>query len=196
MDSLMFGVLLSYFYHFHTDGTDSITRRWRWPLLLIALALIVPEIYYPVENYYFTSSTGFTCLYVAFGLILLVSLTWDLPATGPASWLLRLLAFIGAHSYAIYLWHLPVKIWGPTYASRWFGYQPTPAHDLIMYLSVSILLGIALSIVIEIPTLAIRDRFFPSRSGPQESKPVASTPADQAVPPIPASVPHTSTSPT
>lgn len=165
MDSLLFGVLLSYFYHFHHDGMMGLVKRFRWIFLGIGLALLVPAVIYPVWTFGIYT-WGFTGLYIAYGFILMVGLTMAVPLRGVLAWPLRAIGFVGAHSYTIYLWHMPVKIWGPMYATRWFGIPETPRTEATIYFVGSLILGIGLSMLLEWPVLALRDWLFPSRGAP------------------------------
>jgi peptidoglycan/LPS O-acetylase OafA/YrhL len=74
----------------------------------------------------------------------------------------RIVAYIGSRSYSIYLWHFPLA---------WFLHQPQahlsmipPGWFYLLYLVVSVVFGILVSNVIEMPTLKWRDRLYPSRS--------------------------------
>jgi peptidoglycan/LPS O-acetylase OafA/YrhL len=166
MDSLFFGVLLSYLYNFHGDGVMGFVRRYRW---FIAAGALVPLVMVGRAQIFtpWVHTWGFTALFVAFGALLMVSLTVALPGRGVASWPFRAVAFAGAHSYAIYLWHMPVKIWGPMYAQRWFGLDVTPLPvQLAVYVGASVVIGVVLSVAVEYPILRLRDWLIPSRSRP------------------------------
>jgi len=167
IDSLLFGVLISYYYNFHHDAFRKYVRRFRWILAPLGILLVAPSVWYPVWTP-FIYTYGFMLFYVGFGLLLSVSLVWHPPQSGPFHTLLRGIAFIGAHSYAIYLWHMPVKCWGPLYAQRWFHLKESPWGDLLIYLIASLVVGVLLSMALEFPMLRLRDRLFPSRSGALE----------------------------
>lgn len=163
LDSLLCGVLLSYYYHFYTARTLAFARRFRWLLLATAAALLTPVCFVdPPRPYMHT--VGFAANYVAFALILLAALTFSFPTRGVASLPFRALAFCGAYSYGIYLWHLPVQYWGAMYLTRWFGWSISPRENLLVYLGGTFVVGIIFSMAIEIPFLALRDWWFPSKS--------------------------------
>lgn len=167
VDSLLCGVLLSYYYHFYSEPTLAFARRFRWPMIGIAAVLLIPVCDDKPWNF-FVHTFGFMFAYVGFALLLLVSLTFAIPATGLASLPFRAVAFCGTYSYGIYLWHMPVKLWGAMYLHRWFGWHISATEELLIYVVGSFVVGIAFSAIIEIPSLALRDWWFPSRSGAVE----------------------------
>lgn len=167
LDSLLCGVLLSYYYHFYSEPTLAFARRFRWPIIGVAAVLLMP-VYDHVQWDFFVHTFGFMYAYVGFALLLLVSLTFAIPTTGLASLPFRVVAFCGTYSYGIYLWHMPVKLWGAMYLRRWFGWNISAAEELLIYVVGSFVVGIFFSMVIEIPSLALRDWWFPSKSGPVE----------------------------
>ena len=182
LDSLLCGVLLSYYYHFHTEQTLAFARKYRWPLIAVGFLLLVP-VYTHVQWDYFVHTFGFMYAYVGFAILLLVSLTFAIPTKGPASVPFRIVAFCGAYSYGIYLWHMPVKLWGDMYLQRWFGWDTSLRRELLVYLIGSFAVGIFFSAIIEYPMLRLRDRWFPSQSKPVEpSMPPEPTPADVPTP--------------
>jgi peptidoglycan/LPS O-acetylase OafA/YrhL len=82
----------------------------------------------------------------------------------PTSKLGHALAYVGTHSYSIYLWHMPVAIWGiplleriPRLGSDWFARSA-------FYLGATLLFGILMAAIVEFPVLRLRDRLFPSRA--------------------------------
>lgn len=155
MDELAFGVLISYCYHFRRESTISLLKSFRTPLIIAAAALISPCILFDGKNFWM-HTLGLTSLYLGFGLLVLLSLQLRVQNNPPV----RALAFIGKHSYSIYLWHLPVLFFLMSSGlNNWHGSKP-------IYFSLSILVGIVMSKLVEFPALRLRDRLFPSRFRP------------------------------
>ena len=105
----------------------------------------------------FMSTLGLTTLYLGFGCLLARSVM--LPTSN--NLLARLTAWIGKHSYSIYLWHIPIR----AILNR----GQVNFTYFVFGCSVSIIFGAAMSKLIEIPSLKIRDRLFPafSKKDPQ-----------------------------
>ncbi len=78
----------------------------------------------------------------------------------------RAARFIGFYSYAIYLWHLPVKKLLPKFYERLPGDVPGEATQYLLYFGGSIALAILTSRLLEFPLLQWRDRLIPSK-GPR-----------------------------
>ena len=179
IDSLLFGVYLAYFHHFHRDRLTRFVSRNRLWLLLFSAAAIAPAVFLPVEGA-FISIIGFTLLYLGFGSVLLLALYSG--NAGPsalryaANGLGSILARVGAYSYSIYLWHLVVaslgltlirRAYSHTYTTLLHGTPPQPLHPLVefaAYVVASVAVGIAMAKLVEMPVLRLRDRYFPGRS--------------------------------
>ncbi len=160
MDSLFFGVLLSYFYQYHRLSFIRLTRRYKFLFLFVGCLLFIPPFVFAKETTPFITNIGLSFLYIGSGLILMVAVADEFKPSPLLDWL----ATIGSHSYSIYLWHIPMAVWGVTIAKRllyphwnWFVY-------LGVYIIGSLVIGILLSQMIEIPLLRIRNRLLPSRS--------------------------------
>ncbi len=163
MDSLMFGVCLSYFYHYRRAALDAFFTKWALPLgvagvLCVSWPLVI------TSSSIFTLTWGFTLLFLGFGSLLMLTLRSSLVARAQRTRPLRLLAYIGTHSYSIYLWHGLVALWIPMLLPKLLGFQVPFLVDCLAYLAASILLGSLVANVIEIPMLKIRDALFPSRA--------------------------------
>lgn len=162
MDALFCGVLISYLNHTCVDQFQLWTRRWRWSLLAAGLLLLLPAFCFEIKTTPFMFTYGLTLVYLGSACLMMASLT----VTVPDHWLPKVMAFIGSHSYSIYLWHVPVAAWlmplvvGAVKEQRnWFGYFAT-------YVGGSIIFGIGMSTLVEFPLLRLRDRLFPARSRP------------------------------
>jgi peptidoglycan/LPS O-acetylase OafA/YrhL len=101
-----------------------------------------------------------TLIYLGAGLILISSLTFTLPN----NIFFASAAYMGSHSYSIYLWHVPLAIWGMPILSRVLGRHLSLGVYSAFYFLGSILFGILMALVIEFPMLKVRDRWFPSKS--------------------------------
>ena len=75
------------------------------------------------------------------------------------------LARVGAYSYSIYLWHMPVLGWLlPRVELQLIGHRLTYLPRAALGVSLCLLLGAGISQLIEYRVLRLRDRLFPSRS--------------------------------
>lgn len=159
IDSLLFGVLLSYGYHFHRAWIMNWARRYRWVLIALGLLLFSPGYLVGKLTTTWMYTLGFTGFYLGAGALLLGTMSLNIRRgriTGG-------LAFIGKHSYSIYLWHIPVRAWGVGALEYGLGMALPPLARLAVYLIASLVVGVALSMLIEVPVLRLRDRLVPSR---------------------------------
>ena len=162
-DALFFGVLLSYLYHFHATAFHSVVNRFRYPIAAASVVAWLPAVFLEPGAGPWMTRFGLSLLYLAFGgwLALSVAECPDKNARNPGA-LTNALAFIGKISYSIYLWHVPVgEIW------RWHEIKTLPALptwvNSLLYILAAVLAGWVSHRFIEKPSLAWRDRKFPSR---------------------------------
>jgi peptidoglycan/LPS O-acetylase OafA/YrhL len=170
IDSLMFGVLLGYYDNFYGVRLRGAIRARRVSSLLASVLLLVPCLTLSQTNPVLYT-VGFTATYLGFGLLMLVFLETPLPDTGIAGRIARAFAHMGEYSYSIYLWHVTVIVLMAGFPLR---------LKVAWYLAASIITGICMSKLIEIPTLRLRDRLseqmFSAGSSPR-IKPVSETAA-------------------
>ena len=173
MDSLFFGVLLSYLYHNHPKQFLSIASRFRFFLLCLGVLMLAPAFCLPLETTPFLYTYGLTLFYLGSGCLLVSAL--GLPP--PSSRFATAIAYLGSHSYSVYLWHMPVGRWGIEMAERRLG----PHYNWFVYAGVylvgAVVFGVVMATLIEFPVLRIRDRFFPSRGNPLGTNAMGSVPA-------------------
>ena len=154
MDGIIIGVLVSYLYYF--------TDFYKWFLshnklfIVFAIVLISPLFVFQGGSF-FMNTIGLTSMNLGFGMVLLLSLS-EIKSKYKRffsffSWTYLTICFIGIHSYSIYLWHLLSDN-----IIRLF----TKNHEdsFIPTLILALILGIAMSYLIEKPFLKIRDSFF------------------------------------
>jgi peptidoglycan/LPS O-acetylase OafA/YrhL len=142
IDSLLFGVLLGWMRHFRPALFARIasSRLAFLPLVTAVAGLIL----FPVESP-FMRTIGFSINYLGFGALLMIVLDRKPRA------FLRPVSVVGENSYSIYLWHMLFAMLLPQTGMWW-----------IAYLAMSVGAGIALSGLVEIPVLRLRDRLFPA----------------------------------
>ncbi len=159
MDALMFGVCLSYWHHFHRDQFVVFCRRWFGLLLFCGVLLTLPAFTLNLGKTDLMPS-GLTQIYVGCGMVVSAIVARGVPVNR----LTRAVAFCGVHSYAIYLWHIPMRRWTTPMTEYFFGSDAHNGTKLAVYLVSSVVVGIVSTRIVEIPSLRFRDRFFPSRS--------------------------------
>ncbi len=154
IDSLTFGMLLSYLSEFRPEVVAKVVN-FRWPLLAASVLLVVPSTIVPWDHF-FTRTLGYSCLYLGFGGLLLFALHCG---GAGQSWAIKRLAGLGMYSYTIYLVHVPVHHWVASHGMSASGYQQTLVN--VTYLVLCVSLGILFARLVEAPFLRIRDSFIP-----------------------------------
>jgi peptidoglycan/LPS O-acetylase OafA/YrhL len=171
LDSLLFGVLISYVHHFRSPWFAAILSRRRWGLLALGCGCLLPPFFVAREASPFVCTFGFTLNYLGAGAILVGVLSLRLPQ----NLLVRLLSCVGRSSYSIYLWHMPVIVWGIPLAETVSGYPLGFPLSVALCVCGSVLVGTGMGSLVEWPALRLRDRWFPSRVRPvpTENRPLA-----------------------
>lgn len=164
-DSLLAGVTVSYFYHYHLAGFQQAVQRYRGYALPLGILCFVPAFVLQLETTPFLYTFGLSVFWLG-GALVLFSLVSSEPKP---SQLTDAIAFIGSRSYSIYLWHLAVLEWGVHFvmhrvpgAYNWYLY-------IALYLVGAVVFGILMASIVEYPVLRLRDRFFPSRNSPLQA---------------------------
>lgn len=159
MDSLFFGVFLSYHYRYNYLMMKDIVCKY-YLFFIFYCILVIPVAYFFDVTSVFIVSIGFTLLYLAFGIILLIALyAKDIFKTEYIfnSVIFKLIAFVGFYSYTIYLWHIPAE----AIINRFNIYYKWNIYlGFILYLMLSVVAGVISSKTVEIPALKIRDKYF------------------------------------
>jgi peptidoglycan/LPS O-acetylase OafA/YrhL len=162
LDSLLFGVLLSYYWHFYPTRFKELLHPWRYTLIGCGAVLFLPAFLFPVETTPFLYTAGLTLLYLGGGALLVGVLLSAVPVNAAT----RFLGLLGAYSYSVYLWHLPVIRWGVPGLERLLGIKLPSLLMAGLAIVGSFCLGVVMAKLIENPALALRDRLFPARSKP------------------------------
>jgi len=164
MDALFFGVLLSYYWHNRWDANFKAKLLDKsWLFALAGVALLVPAIY---EDEEWFRIFGFVFTYLGSGYLLISFLALD---RSPANICLRAMAWLGRHSYAVYLWHIMASTYLLPYITFKSRNMVAWTTNLFIYFALCWSVGSVISVLIEFPVLRIRDRFFPwlgGRGGP------------------------------
>jgi peptidoglycan/LPS O-acetylase OafA/YrhL len=156
IDALAFGVLLSHWHHVRGDPLARAGPLARVGVGICGVALLAPMFVYTLESSPFLYVFGLTLLYLGSGLLLLSILPY--PCHDPVS---RALVFIGRHSYSIYLWHFPVRRALDAHLTRLAPWLSS-CSCLFLYFAAAIGVGLVMAKLIELPTLALRDRLVPT----------------------------------
>jgi peptidoglycan/LPS O-acetylase OafA/YrhL len=166
IDSLFFGVLLSYFYHFHSAGLEWFVQKHRVWLTAAGAAAIMPPFFLELNESAFMHTAGFSLLYFGFGALMLVILICGHTRfTTPSRWI-RSCAYLGSHSYSVYLWHIPVWLWFMRGVLPEFGVSLNYWTEFLAYIAASFAWGVFAAKGIEFPMIRVRDRLFPALTRP------------------------------
>jgi peptidoglycan/LPS O-acetylase OafA/YrhL len=174
-DTLFSGVFLSYLHNFRPEILQRLmSNPWRLPVTMVSILALAPVIFLPSTDP-IVYTVGFTLVYIGFGTMLLLSLYQEdrkRPQPGIA---LRAIGSMGTYSYTLYLWHVPLAQAFAGLASRFPSVNPYLLHAI--YFMTSIVTGVVLSKLVEIPVLRLRERLFP----PLERKPAGQSSVPHSV---------------
>lgn len=158
IDSLMFGVLIAWFYHFqHARFIEAVAKYRYLIVFFILLGCAMPFIF--ASDSVVMDTIGFTLLYLGFGgLLCLTQVSTDMFK----SRFYQPFIYIGRYSYSIYLMHV---LCGPAVANFFrvhvFSAPYLEWVNQIIYVLSDIGIGILVGLMVERPFLNLRDRYFP-----------------------------------
>ncbi|WP_231943623.1 acyltransferase family protein [Aeoliella mucimassa] len=155
IDSLFFGVLVAYLITWKQLDVRLKSLHTEW-LVIAGSMLLLPAFISPQDSYRWVIVFGVIPFYLGSGLLLLASLRLETTD----SKLLSGIATLGAASYSIYLWHMPINLWAM--------YVVPDLHQVhywqvyaSLYLVGSLVIGWCLNRWIEMPVLALRNKVAP-----------------------------------
>jgi peptidoglycan/LPS O-acetylase OafA/YrhL len=165
IDSLFFGVLLSYLYVFQKESFKAVFAKRRFILFTFVAAILLSPSLILLNNDKFVLSYGLSMLYIGFGIVLSYAVLYDAEIDGIDNivWnsFFNVICFIGFHSYSIYLFHIYVAKYFVSFFVKYFGSFISVEIKFILYFLFSILIGYLMAKLIEIPFLRFRDKLFP-----------------------------------
>jgi peptidoglycan/LPS O-acetylase OafA/YrhL len=168
MDALFFGVLLSYYWHHRWDDAyKAKLMAWRWLFGIAGVALLIPAIY---EDEEWFRIFGFVFTYIGSGYLMISLLSLDRKPAGICS---RAMAWLGRHSYSVYLWHIMASTFVLPLITFKAHSMWAYTTNLFIYFVLCWSVGVVMSILVEFPMLHVRERYFPwLGSRPGITKPV------------------------
>jgi peptidoglycan/LPS O-acetylase OafA/YrhL len=183
IDGLFFGVLLGYLYHFRPEVITNFCRSVvnRVALGMLSAALLSCCYFFSRDDH-FLLTFGLTFLYLGFGGLLVLCLVVRNVLPGKVARFAERIgtgcAYVGTHSYSIYLWHTPFLVYVPLFLRKFVHIQPLGMAPRVLYILGCCVLGIAMANLIELPVLRLRDKLFPRLQQPA----VNATPASASKP--------------
>jgi peptidoglycan/LPS O-acetylase OafA/YrhL len=157
LDSLFFGVMLSYAHHFHRDAFERLVAPRRSLLAIGGVMLLAPAFIIPLETSALMYTAGLTAMYVGSGMLVVAASR----TTAVRHRLVGALAAVGAFSYSIYLWHMPFLRMGIPMIEERMGARFGFGARTALYLGGSVVVGIVMARLVEVPALRLRDQRYP-----------------------------------
>ena len=155
MDSLFFGVFLSYLWNCRGLSARESLRRYRYGVGLIGVGCFLPAFLFGLGETPWLWTLGLTLFYLGGGCLLLATLKADIKRD--SVW--GRLANIGKYSYSIYLWN-------PMVDGSLNKFTHLAAENWVLYALLSwtgtFVLGIGTAKLIEYPVLKLRDKWVGS----------------------------------
>ncbi len=166
IDSLLFGVIISYYHHFHTQILASFYLKYKkyillWLLFIVLLVVLVSE------KTMFMTSIGFTFVYLGAAAALLYMVLEKNAAQNIQKYIgstaFNTVSHIGFYSYSIYLWHIFIKNYVVENALYYTKTTIPKPVEFVIYFVLSLGFGIFMAKIIEMPFLKLREKYFKKR---------------------------------
>ena len=156
---ILYGLLLAMLYHYAPQSFRRL--QMLWPLWLSILIGSLLYLRFQVAAWW-DPPLQFLLMDLCGVSLLLLLYRHNEAQPRSHHWLYRAVAWIGLYSYGIYLWH--VALVAPIEA---FSHHLTPRMGAaalnVLPIFAAVVLGFLATKLIEFPTLALRDRYFPRR---------------------------------
>ncbi len=152
IDSLFAGVTLGYLYHYRRHLFDRLSGHYA---LAVAFLCCVPAAFI-AQRQRWMQTLGLSALLLGFSFLVAWAVVRT-PKSAISRTVTKTASKIGFYSYSIYLWHtLIVYAFLDAKRSVWVFWA---------YLSTSVVVGIVMAHLVELPYLALRDKLFPASPG-------------------------------
>ncbi len=167
IDSLLFGVFLSYYYSFHRDKFTGFFLKYRVILLIIAFSFTITPFVFKIDTF-FMNTFGLTMLYLGFGVIMsimMINVNIDKTLNRYfGKWPVDVISRVGFYSYSIYLWHMIILKYVLVLMKNIIPFIIPDQIIFLVYFFSSIFFAMGISKLIELKFLSYRDKHFPSRA--------------------------------
>jgi peptidoglycan/LPS O-acetylase OafA/YrhL len=154
IDSLFFGVFISYLVHFK-NFTQWLQNVPTLALIILGGLLLSPVFIFSNYTHRWVLIWGYLLTYLGSGLWVLAAVRTE----KSQNHFLRGLGSLGAASYSIYLWHFPIRLWTEALIHKWV-HSPSPYCFIIAYVLGAFLVGWIFNHLIERPILWLRETLF------------------------------------
>jgi peptidoglycan/LPS O-acetylase OafA/YrhL len=166
IDSLLFGVLISYLYYFRNDYLKKIFTSSQYLLYAICILGVVWLPFIDPSHSFFVKTFGFSLLYVSFGILLIAFLLKSninkrLDSIFSAR-VVTIVSKIGYCSYSIYIIHTFILVSSELILAH-FGLVINKYLFFLIVSTLSVTIGMFMTYKIEKYFLKVRDQYYPSR---------------------------------
>jgi peptidoglycan/LPS O-acetylase OafA/YrhL len=166
IDSLLFGVLISYLFYFRKMELEKIFMKNSYLLYIICiLGLLWTPFIDPVPSF-FVKTFGFSILYISFGILLIIFLLKininNILNNIFTVNIVNIVSKIGYCSYSIYIIHTFIIKWC-NYLFDLYNCKFNHYLFFIIASTISIISGMLMTYIIEKYFLGLRDKYYPSR---------------------------------
>jgi peptidoglycan/LPS O-acetylase OafA/YrhL len=161
IDALACGVLLAYFKTFHLAGFERVAS---WKIATLAVWLPIAVLLGNQQQYSpFISTIGFTLAYLAAAAFILFCYRASFLLS--RNWPARAMAWIGVYSYATYVFQFTLVKFSEAAATR-MHFSQSNAQLFVLFCSYAgaIVAGVLVTLVVERPSLMMREKLFPKKS--------------------------------
>jgi len=165
IDSLSFGVLISYLFSFHRQRFSDFIKMNKRTLLLLGIVLLLPVFIWD-KTTFIICTFGYTFVYVSLGILIALSLEFpdflkELTNKFHFQFVYDFMVWVGRYSYGIYLIHFLVGPGASNFVRENVDADLPAFVYIAVYLTSDILFGVLLTHLIEKPFLRIREKLLP-----------------------------------